>query len=364
MTPTATSDTDYTKNENWLCRPGNNANCAVNLDTTIVKADGTTEIERFEPHPNPPIDCFYVYPTVSLDTTPNSDLNPGREETSCVQAQFARFASQCRLFAPMYRQVTLTALRAQIAGMPTMPDRALGYQDVLKAWRTYLERDNNGRGVVLVGHSQGSSVLNQLIRENLDKNPLDSRLISAFVIGMNVTVPKDGVVGGTFQNLPLCKSAEQLGCVVSYASFRSTMPPSNTTMFSRSADPSVVAACTNPAALGGGSAELRSYLTASGMVQSSAPIPPWVTPEKPIDTPFVSVPGLLTGECKWGNNGSFLEITVRGDPADPRVDDIVGDVVSNGMLQPDWGLHVIDMHLTMGNLVDLVKVKAEAFAKR
>jgi hypothetical protein len=360
----AESETDYAKPENWLCRPGHNGPCEVNLDSTIVKADGSTEVERFQANADAPVDCFYVYPTVSVDATPNSDLEPGPEETSVVKAQFARFASQCRLFAPMYRQVTLTSLRASIGGMPTMPDRTLGYRDVLKAWRYYLEHDNQGRGVVLVGHSQGSSVLNQLIRENLDTKPLDQRFIAAFVIGMNVLVPKDAVVGGTFQNVPLCKSADELGCVLAFSSFRSNTPPSMTTMFSRSTDPNLVAGCTNPAALGGGSAELRSYLTASGMTQSSAPIPPWVNPEKAIDTPFVSVPGLLTAECLPGNSGSYLSITVHGDPADARVDDIVGDVVTNGMVQADWGLHLVDMHMTMGNLVDLVKSKAAAYAKK
>jgi hypothetical protein len=358
---TTSSDADYAKPENWLCRPDHNEACSANLDSTIVKADGSVEVERFAANPNAPIDCFYVYPTVSLDATPNSDLVPNKEETSCVQAQFERFGSQCRLFAPMYRQVTLTALRASIAGMPTTPDRALGYQDVLKAWRYYLDHDNQGRGVVLIGHSQGSSVLIQLIKENLDKKPLDARLIAALMIGMNVNVPKDGVVGGTFQNLPICKSAGELGCVVAFSSFRSNTPPSTTTMFSRSTDPNFVAACTNPAALGGGSGELHSYLTASGMVQSSVVTPPWVTPEVPITTPFVSVPGLLSAECLFGNSGSYLSITVHGSPADPRVDDIVGDVVSNGQVQADWGLHVIDMHLTMGNLVDLVKSKSEAY---
>lgn len=354
---------DYSKAENWLCRPGHNEACSASLDTTIVKADGSMEKEAFTAAADPKFDCFYVYPTVSLDATANSDLVPGPEEQNVVRAQFARFGSQCRLFAPMYRQVTLTSLRASLTGAPSMADRTLGYKDVLAAFRSYLEKDNNGRPFVLVGHSQGSGVLVQLLKEELDKPQRDPRLITALLLGTNVLVPKDKLVGGTFQNLPLCSSANELGCVIVFASFRDTAPPPANSLFAMSTDPNLVAACTNPAALAGGPAELHSYLSAMGPGTSSNPMPAWV-PNKTVDTPFVSVPGMITGECKAGATGSYFAITIKGDPADMRVDDIVGDVVTNGAVQANWGLHLLDAHIAMGNLLDLVKAKAAAHAMR
>jgi hypothetical protein len=358
-------DTDYAKPENWLCRPDHNGACDVDLDATIVKADGSLEPEPFHANPDAPIDCFYVYPTVSLDPTPNSDLNPGPEENSVVRAQFARFASQCRLYAPMYRQVTLTALQASLSGTMNGPaaDRMVGYRDVLAAWKYYLDHDNDGRGVVLVGHSQGSSVLMQLLKSELDKKPVDSRFIGALLMGTNVLVPKDKTVGGSYANLPICTKNDELGCIIVYDSFRANTPPSDTTMFASSTDGKNVAACTNPAALGGGSGELHAYLSKDGPGNSSNKMGEWAK-GKTIDTPFVSVPGLLTAECKFAHTGSYLAITVNGDPNDPRTDDIVGDVVTNGQVQADWGLHLIDVHLAMGNLIDIVKAKAEAYAKK
>ena len=80
-----------------------------------------------------------------------------------------------------------------------------------------------------------------------------------------------------------------------------------------------------------------------------------------VGTPFVSVPGMLSAECTEAATGSYLAITVHGDPSDPRVDDIVGDVVTGGAVQANWGLHLIDAHLAMGNLVDLVASKAAAY---
>jgi len=55
---------------------------------------------------------------------------------------------------------------------------------------------------------------------------------------------------------------------------------------------------------------------------------------------------------------------VHGDPADPRVDDIPGDVVLGGQVQQDWGLHLIDMNLFMGNLIDIVKSQSRAYLKK
>ena len=69
---------------------------------------------------------------------------------------------------------------------------------------------------------------------------------------------------------------------------------------------------------------------AARIVGYRAAAAPWVTREQPIDTPFVSVPGLLTAKCATNENASYLEVTVHGDPADPRVDDIAGDVDGHG----------------------------------
>jgi len=361
-----TGQANYAHPDNWLCRPGRDDACAIDLDTTVIAADGTMTPEPYTAATDAAIDCFYVYPTVSLDPTPNSDLVAGPEELNVIASQFARFGSQCRLFAPLYRQVTLTALRASLGGMAgaAPPDRALGYNDVAAAFRHYLETDNQGRGVVLIGHSQGSGVLTQLIREQLDKTPLDARLIAALLIGTTVGVPAGAEVGGTFQNLPLCRTDDQLGCVITYASFRATSPPPASALFGRARDATQIAGCTNPAAVAGGSAELHAYLSTKGSGASSTPPAPWTSANPVIATPFVSVPGLLSAACVANENGSYLEITVNAKPEDPRVDDITGDVVTNGAVQAGWGLHLIDMNLTMGNLLDQVKAKSAAFAAR
>ncbi len=357
---------DYANPDIWLCRPGRKDACAVPQDATIVAVDGTFTHEAFHPAKNPPIDCFYVYPTVSTETTGNSDLQINGPEKSVVNAQFARFASRCRLYAPMYRQVTLTALRAMIAGKPIPVDRELGYNDVLAAWNDYLAHDNKGRGFVLIGHSQGSGVLTQLIKNEIDGKPIQSQLISAILMGTSLPVPKGADVGGAFKHIPVCRTAGQIGCVIAYADFRATSPPPANSRFGKAPE-GMQAVCANPAALGGGSGALDAYLSPGRITTGADGVPEafaWTEPAKVIDTPFVKVPGLLSAECVVDEHGSYLAVSLHPTPGGARVNDISGDVVVNGQVLQDWGLHLIDANLTMGNLMAVVADETKTYLSK
>lgn len=360
---------NYQDDASWLCRPGRRGDaCDVDLTTTIVAADGTLMRETFTTDPKAPIDCFYVYPTVSTDATPNSDLSQDPAEKNVVLQQFARFASKCRAFAPLYRQITLRGLQAALArnaGPLSLFGQGAQYDDVREAWQHYLKNDNQGRGVVLIGHSQGAYILQELIASEIDGRPVQKQLVGAYLLGSTFLTPKGKDVGGQFKQIPLCRTPGQTGCVVNYSAFRSTVEPPANTLFGRSADPASSGNCTNPANLVAGSAPLRAYLSATGrmIVMSGGAPQPWAT-DKVIDTPFVSVPGLLTAECKTNEHATYLEIKVNGDPADPRVDDIGGDLGAVGKPLANWGLHLIDVNLAMGNLLDLVEQQSKAYQTR
>ena len=363
-TAAATLKNDYSKDENWLCRPGRQDACAVDLTTTVISASGEFTRENWSADPNAPIDCFYVYPTISNDPGGNSDMIPGPEEKGVVRVQFARFASKCRPYAPVYRQVTLAGLRSALRGEPIPIDRELPYNDVLDAWKYYLEHDNKGRGVVLIGHSQGASVLADLVKNEIDGKPVEARLVSALLMGMNLAVPKGKDVGGEFSHTPLCHTATQTGCAITYVTFRATAPPPPNTHFGKVPGENMVAACTNPVALAGGSGQLHAYLATRGgfLTGAEAPPAPWVTPAKPIDTPFVSLPGMLTGECVSNDSGSYLAVSIHGDPSGQRVNDIPGDIVVGGEIIRAWGLHLVDVQVAIGNLIDIVGQESKAFA--
>ena len=357
---------DYRQDAAWLCRPGRRDACVADQTATVVTADGRTRVERFRPAANPRIDCFYVYPTVSTDPTPNSDMTTDAAERRVVEQQLARFASQCRLFAPLYRQVTLAALRAGMTGQ-TMPgvDRELGYNDVKAAWNDYLARDNGGRGVVLIGHSQGSGVLRRLLAEEIEGKPAAGRLVSALLIGSNIAVPAGADVGGDLKSTPLCRSLSQTGCLVSYVSFREDVPPPANSRFGRVQGEGRMAACVNPAAPAGGRAPLRAYLSGRAIASADGAGEPttWTRTGR-VETPFVAVPGLLSAECVTRDGFSYLSVRTHADPADPRIDRIPGDVMVGGTALNDWGLHLIDMNLAMGDLVALVEAQSKAYLAR
>jgi hypothetical protein len=210
-------------------------------------------------------------------------------------------------------------------------------------------------------------VLTQLIKDEIDGKPVQARMLSAILMGTALTVPKGADVGGAFKRIAVCHSNTQLGCVIAFASFRANVPPPARTRFGKAPD-GMQAVCANPAALAGGSAPVDAYLSAyrvSG-ADNVAPQPfDWTNPPRPVDTPFVKVPGLLTSECVENEHGSYLAVTVHPAEGGMRVNEISGDVLINGKVAEDWGLHLIDANLAMGNLLSIVGDETSAYlAKR
>ena len=234
----------------WLCQPGQHHDpCTPGLATTVYSP---TLHPQAVVHPraarSPKIDCFYVYPTVSNQKGPLANLHVDPEERSIALYQVARYSQVCRVFAPMYRQVTVPALQSgnhESAGQLATPLR-----DVRRAFADYLQHDNHGRGFVLIGHSQGSSVLRQLIAKDVARKPaVRARMLSAILLGGNVLVKRGRPAGGDFQHVPACRRATQLGCVTAYSTY--DQPPPLNSLFGRTTTPGDQVLCVNPAALVG-----------------------------------------------------------------------------------------------------------------
>ncbi len=331
----------------WLCRPGAAHDpCAPGLTTTRVSfTHGSQGVTNAPPASHPTIDCFYVYPTVSDQKTPNADLTVDPQEQSIARFQAAQFSRVCKVYAPMYRQLTL----ANIAGAATPAEQALAYGDVLHAWQTYLRQYNHGRGVVLIGHSQGSFLLRRLVATQIDpKSSMRKLLVSAVLLGGNVTVKKGTGIGGDFHHIAACRSASQTGCVIAYSTFGAT-PPADS-VFGRTTAPGLQVLCTNPAALGGGTGLLDPILPTQpfapgssiaagiGLLHFSVPH---------VATPWVSAPGAYAARCSTAGGANVLTISPRGGAP---------------LLQPSplasWGLHLVDVNIALGNLVGVVAREA------
>lgn len=356
--PSATGESTAPSNTVWLCRPGLADNpCESDLTTTVIAADGSTTVEEAAPAQEPPIDCFYVYPTVSSQQTVNANLDIDPDEVTVAITQASRFSQVCRVYAPMYRQLTLSSI-----GKGAPPEaRALAYGDVLAAWQDYLANYNEGRGVVLIGHSQGTGMLTRLVAEEIDSNPdVRGRLVSALLIGGNVTVAVGQDAGGDFQNIPACRSADQTGCVVAYSAFID--PPPADTAFGRvgvgprggeQVEGDLEVLCVNPASLSGGTGPLEPYFVATrlpGVFGAELIGVP------PAPTPWVAYPGLYTAHCESSDDAKWLQVEATNLPGDQRW-------IVRQTLGPLWGLHLVDVNIALGNLVDLVREQSEAFSQ-
>jgi hypothetical protein len=354
---------DYTQDSAWLCLPGRADPCGLPLDTAALNANGYGSSGQVVADKDAAVDCFYVYPTVSQDSGLNSDLVPGLREKGAAMIQLARFGTVCRTYAPLYRQVTLAALPRAFAGEDLTANFALAYGDVLAAWKDFLAHRNKDRPFVLIGHSQGSVHLLKLLQEEIEGKPVAKRMLSAILLGWPVEVPDGKLVGGSLKSTPLCSRIGETGCVLTWMTFRAASPPPDPGFLGRAMGAGMTAGCTNPAALGGGSADLDSYWFTLLPPEPGASPVAWSSQGTP-PTPFLRTEGLVRGECRHAGKAGWLAVTVNADPADARTDDIPGDVYVMGKLNPAWGMHLADMHVAQGDLVRLVEAQAAAYAKK
>jgi hypothetical protein len=345
----------------WLCRPGSHPDpCIGDLTATVDPESGPVTVSHASPSTNPPVDCFYVYPTVSEQSGVVANLHVDPAETAVARVQASRFSQVCKVYAPMYPQLTLHALLDK--GAITAADLITAYKGVQAAWQDYLAHYNHGRGVIVIGHSQGASMLIQLLARQVDNDAaVRAHLVSAIILGGNVTVPVGKTVGGSFKHIPACTSSSETACVIAYSSF-DQMPPTDSLFGRPGAGVSLLSGstssaglqvlCVNPADLSGSTAPLEPYFptqsTAAGLGNLSGLVPPKLA------TPWISEPNLYSGQCRSQGGATWLQVTAPIHAGDSR--QVVGQT-----LGPTWGLHLVDVNIALGNLVGLVGTEAAAY---
>ncbi|MGX1811406.1 DUF3089 domain-containing protein [Nocardia sp. NPDC055321] len=308
----------------WLCRPGQAE------DPCGGRSDA-------------PVDCFYVYPTISTQAGDNADLTPGPEQRFIARQQAEPFGAACNVWAPVYRQSTLRGLQNS-PGPARSAALDVAYDSLESAWQDYLAHHNNGRGVVLIGHSQGSTMLRALIRNRIDGQPAQRQLISAIVPGSNVLVRRGELVGGDFYSVPGCTAPAQIGCVIAYSAFAVTPPPGTRYGFAPTEagtsgtrgrfvfGPEYEVLCTDPGPLTGRSD--RTLRSSVGGLQVRA----------------------YTGSCTTGDGPHVLMID-GGGPGTGAPAATALPVVPD----PTWGLHLWDVNLAQPDLVDIVAAQARTY---
>ena len=190
-------------------------------------------------------------------------------------------------------------------------------------------------------------------------------MVSAILLGTSVAVPKGKDVGGSFQHVPLCRSTSQTGLRDHLLVVPLDDPAAGEHALRQRARREHGRGVRKPGrARPAAAASCTRISTRRPHDHRHPPAEAVGDAGKTVDTPWVSVPGLLTAKCASNENASgYLEVTVHGDPADPRIDDIVGDVTS-AVKSANWGLHLIDVNLAMGNLLDIVAAESKAYVAK
>jgi pimeloyl-ACP methyl ester carboxylesterase len=350
----------------WLCGPGVAADpCRPSLSTTRYRG-WDVSAGSFTPRRarDRGVDCFYVYPTVSNQPSRLATKRVDPEIRSIALYQVARFSQLCRVYAPVYRQATVPALQG---GTTTRRDYLTAYGDVEEAFDSFLRRIGRQRGFVLIGHSQGAYHLQRLVRRRLDDHAsLRRRLVSALLLGGDVTVRKGSDRGGVFRRVPACRRDRQLACVIGFSAFNETPP--DAAFFGRGGSrvagfldlpdgPRLETVCTNPAALGSNrSAALTSVVPTEPFAPGTliaAGISLLGLQWPAASTTFVQSDGAFSGRCSRAGGAHVL-----------RIASAPGTPVPRASPTPEWGLHLADVNLAQGDLVKVLRRQIRAYAAR
>jgi hypothetical protein len=349
----------------WLCKPGQADNPCTGTLAGVANLPPDSNVEPLPPYTTvpldysaadrPPVDCFYLYPTQSDQTTSNADLSKDAPIRGVAINQARMFSRICDVYAPMYRQYTFNP--------PAISDevRDIAYNSALGAWRDYMQNYNNGRGVVIIGHSQGSSHMGRLIAEEIDPNPvLRKQLISAIIPGANVYVPKGEVVGGQFQNIPACESGDQIGCVIAYSMF--DQQPNENSSYGwmdtgywinpspRPDKDQYEVLCVNPAELSGDAGVLSPLANLNAFLGLAEGKSPWL-----------AMPQFYRAECRSAEETkgevNWLNVEDITIPGDTRTD----LTALPGIKGSGGNLHIADVNLALDNLVRVAASQSRAY---
>ncbi len=389
---------DYAREEYWGCgiTPGADA-CALDAQVARLVTDGTVRLTALPTLEQPPVDCFYIYPTVAPDPSVDEHgaFRSVEQPRLVMQLQAAWFGRVCRVFAPFYRQATIDRYLKHDEESKEIFRTA--FVDVAAAFEHFLAAWNGNRPLVILGHSQGAQMASYLLHLYFDgattvtrvagshtSDALRRRLLVAMPIGFHVFVPAGEPVGGSFSHLPLCEQDADRGCVISYRSYADG-EPYHTAWATGWIDEQLAAegllyrtyekqsdrlACVNPARLALDAANGALALDTEG---NAAPAGARVLDGSMIPEAMSNVagrfpeakgfwletPGRYTAACREDENGEqYLGIGFH-QPATTAWPggDLRGDPLAAGLPTSALGLHLIDFNHALGDLIDHVRVR-------
>ena len=172
----------------------------------------------FENDKDKNVDVFLICPTVDTKSETNSfDLNDKLKASfvNALDMEKGIYEETGRLFSPYYRQMSLNAYK--LSEEEQAKAREIAYSDISAAFRWYLDNENDGRGFILAGFSQGSQMCLELLKEYFGGNAAEAKqlsenLIAVYSIGWSVTAE----LTSEYPQIVPAKCETDTGVVVSF----------------------------------------------------------------------------------------------------------------------------------------------------
>jgi hypothetical protein len=164
-------------------------------------------------------DVFFVHPTTFISRrgwnapVENGDSGPFTVDDT-LKNQASVFNACCRIFAPRYRQATLSAFFERNDNAWQAFD--LAYGDIERAFDHYIEHWNDGRPFIIASHSQGSLHALRMIESRIVDTPLARRFVAGYTIGYTAT---EDTLSGRLSRLGVCDGPRQTACLVGWMTF-------------------------------------------------------------------------------------------------------------------------------------------------
>jgi len=369
--PLPTSDLDYTVLSNWAIHPDKATILSVyDLDISVVEKDLSVSSVIDIPNnsrTDTGIDIFFVHPTLldagnGVAANVPLDEQPALRISNTIIAQGGLLSKYGRMFAPRYRQSTGITYGDSTDKETQAEVITVSYSDIKAAFLEYMTSYNNGNKIILAGHSQGSYLLSMLIRDVFDNDTaMQDQLLTAALGGMGfVYGTPNTYVGGQFENISLCTTQDECGCIHSWRAYeqsqtipevRSGLPLFNEILvdyglYYRTLDPDQDWCVQD-----------KSYYTEEASELRYIGLNPGLDIEG-VETNFVAFDNMYTGKFRRdGNLIIGLGVQYAADMDDQRPDDLEEE--ENDPLFSFWGYHTKDYHIYLTALMDQIDAKLE-----
>jgi len=164
------------------------------------------------------VDLFYIYPTIVEDNPEGpladmKDMDMASKEIYVVQA--SAFADYTNVYMPYYRQLTFSTAETcqDYDSLLKLLRCSTPYQDIEDALDYYFCNYNKGKPFILAGHSQGSSIIINILTDYMQRHPMYlRRMVAAYPIGY---APSREMFC-KYPNLKFAKGETDTGVVVSW----------------------------------------------------------------------------------------------------------------------------------------------------